>query len=362
MQSYIVYSLLSVPKRCGRLNLILGCRTSYLIAGEALTVRVPCPSGKLLCLPTWRFSYRRPTYLSFGGYRGTHQVAMSVPKEGVSWDFEKLTDAISYHRKPPGNQSRHGVSLVVLCTWMSANRRHIAKYTDQYRTQYPGADILVVESSIADIFYRSNQTQQHRLRPAHDILHSHITGPAKDLDRGQVLLHVFSNGGAQCAVQLATGLLPEHRRLAFNAIIFDSCPGEATYQRSVHAMTLSLPKSAIAKYLGPLLIHVTLCFFYIAIFISGFETVITRSRRLLNDPAMFGVTVPRLYIYSEADQLVPHEGVISHADDAEQKGYSSIQQLLFKNSGHCAHAVAHKDQYWKAVEILAGEMKPTREH
>jgi hypothetical protein len=287
---------------------------------------------------------------------------MPAPKESVPWDFEKLTDAISYHHQPSdGLQNKNGgPSLVVLCTWMSANRKHISKYTDRYRQKYPKAELLVIESSIADIFYRTNKTQQRRLCLARDILTSHITSPTHGQERPQILLHVFSNGGAQCAVQLATSLSPKHRRHAFDAVILDSCPGEATYQRSVHAMSHSLPKSPLAKTLGPLLIHFTLCLFYLAIFVFRFETVITRSRKVLNDPEMFAPSVPRLYIFSKADELVPYVDVESHADDAGRRGYSAVRRVLFESSGHCAHAMAHKEQYWGAVDGLVVGLEPRK--
>ena len=283
---------------------------------------------------------------------------MPAPKESVPWDFEKLTDAISYHRPHPSEgrqEPKDGPTLIVLCTWMSAHRKHISKYTSHYRLKYPNASLLIIESSIADIFYRTNATQQHRLRLARDILTSHITGQ----ENRQILLHVFSNGGAQCAVQLATSLSPENRPHAFDAIVFDSCPGEATYARSVHAMSLSLPKSPLAQYLGPVFIHFTLCLFYLAIFVFRFETVITRSRRCLNDPEMFGTDAPRLYVYSKGDELVPWGDVESHAEDARGKGYGDVRRVLFGDSAHCAHAMVHKEQYWEAVAGLlkAGDVQ-----
>ena len=285
---------------------------------------------------------------------------MPAPKESVPWDFEKLTDAISYHRHPSegGLQSNNGGgrSLIVLCTWMSAHRKHISKYASQYRQKYPEAELLVVESSIADIVYRTNKTQQSRLRLARDILTSHLTA-IDGQEKPQVLLHVFSNGGAQAAVQLATSLSPENRPNAFSAIIFDSCPGEATYLRSYQAMSHSLPKSPLAQYLGPLLIHVTLCLFYLAIFVCQFESVLTRSRRCLNDPEMFGLDVPRLYVFSKADELVPYGDVQVHAEDARKKGYAEVRQVLFEDSAHCAHAMAHKDEYWGAVEGVVEGLK-----
>jgi hypothetical protein len=239
---------------------------------------------------------------------------------------------------------------------MSAHRKHISKYTTQYRQKYPAADLLVIESSIADIVYRTNKTQQSRLRLARDILTSHLTA-IDGQEKPQVLLHVFSNGGAQAAVQLATSLSPENRPNAFSAIIFDSCPGEATYQRSYQAMSHSLPKPPLAQYLGPLLIHVTLCLFYLAIFVCQFESVLTRSRRCLNDPEMFGLDVPRLYVFSKADELVPYGDVQVHAEDARKKGYAEVRQVLFEDSAHCAHAMAHKDEYWGAVEGVVEGLK-----
>lgn len=235
---------------------------------------------------------------------------------------------------------------------MSANRKHIAKYTSQYRQQYPDADILVVESGVADMVYRSNKTQQQRLRIARDALVSHIAYTAPDHDPPRVVLHVFSNGGAQCATQLAALLPPDTRRHAFSAIIFDSCPGTATYQRTVHAMSLSMLRSPLAKIIGPPIIHLVLCFLYFALWVTGAEDVITRVRKQLNDHMMFNPEVPRLYVYSKADQLVPWQDVKSHADDAKIKGYTKTDELMFESSAHCAHAMSHKDQYWQAIGAL----------
>jgi hypothetical protein len=102
---------------------------------------------------------------------------------------------------------------------------------------------------------------------------------------------------------------------------------------------------------------VTLCLFYLAIFVCQFESVLTRSRRCLNDPEMFGLDVPRLYVFSKADELVPYGDVQVHAEDARKKGYAEVRQVLFEDSAHCAHAMAHKDEYWGAVEGVVEGLK-----
>jgi pimeloyl-ACP methyl ester carboxylesterase len=270
-----------------------------------------------------------------------------------AWDLETLGCGISYYRQPQRKASEdEPISLVVLCTWMSAHRKHIAKYTQQYRQQYPAADILVVESGVADMVYRTKQSQQQRLRLAHEVLLSHVSDPAQGRGQRKPVLHVFSNGGAQCAIQLVTGLPPDIRRHAFSAIIFDSCPGTATYQRTVQAVTLSMPKSPVMRYLGPPVLHIVLCLLYLALFVTRTEDGITRIRRQLNDRELFSPDVPRLYIYSKADQLIPYHDVASHAEDAKGKGYLATSELLFDTSVHCAHAMAHKEKYWKTVAGL----------
>jgi hypothetical protein len=274
--------------------------------------------------------------------------------DNTSWDFESLTNTISYHRQPSKKVSHNGPSLVILCTWMSANRKHIAKYTQQYRQQYEHADILVVESGVLDMVYRTIQSQQTRLRPARDILLSHLSSTVQDPGQQGAVLHMFSNGGAQCAVQLAAMLPPDIRRHAFSTIILDSCPGTATYQRTVHAMSLSMPKTPVAEILGPPILHLVLCIIFLALFITGAEDVITRIRKQLNDGELFGHDVPRLYVYSKADQLVPWQDVKSHADDSRREGYVRTGEVMFEASAHCAHALSHKYEYWGAIGTLLG--------
>lgn len=274
----------------------------------------------------------------------------------TNWDLETIGDRISYFRRPHQKNTQDGPSLVVLCTWMSAHRKHLAKYTQQYRQQYPVADILVVESGVAEMVYRANSSQQKRLQPARDVLLSHTS---QGQGQRQAVLHVFSNGGSQCAIQLVTSLPEPIRLQAFSAITFDSCPGTATYRRTVQALTLSMPKSPLTKYLGPPILHAVLCLIFLALFVTRAEDAITRIRKQLNDHKLFSPDVPRLYIYSKADQLVPYQDVKSHADDARSKGYEATSEVLFEESAHCAHAMAHKEQYWEAVAGLlkAGDVQ-----
>jgi hypothetical protein len=184
--------------------------------------------------------------------------------------------------------------------------------------------------------------KQIRLQPARDVLLSHTSQHAQGLGQRQAVLHIFSNGGSQCAIQLVNSLPENVRRQAFSAIIFDSCPGTATYQRTVQALTPSMSKS----------LHIVVFLLYLVFFVTRAENAITKIRKQLNDHKLFSPDVPRLYIYSKADQLVPYQDVKSHIDDANVKGYGATSEVLFEASAHCAHAMVHKEQYWEAVAGL----------
>ena len=52
------------------------------------------------------------------------------------------------HYTPPKPRSGY---LLILCTWLGAARKHIAKYTALYHCIVPDARILLVESSVGSI-------------------------------------------------------------------------------------------------------------------------------------------------------------------------------------------------------------------
>lgn len=165
-------------------------------------------------------------------------------------------------------------------------------------------------------------------------------------------MHAFSNGGAQCAIQVVAALPPAHRATAFRAFVLDSCPGEASYTRSANAILLPLAKSPTLKLLAFPFIHLLLCLIFIADRVFGFENVVARARRRLNSSAYIAHAVPRLYIYSSADQMVPALDVEAHAEQARCAGYSDVANLRFEASGHCAHASRYAEQYWSGIAGL----------
>lgn len=275
--------------------------------------------------------------------------------------FTKLAPAIWLREQapppsPPLSSPPSGLpppSLVVLCTWVGAQPKHIAKYVDEYLGRYSAPALLVLESNLADMTYRGDGAQQARLGPARHVLQAHLqpglTGG------GGIIVHAFSNGGAQCAAQVVAAVPAAHRATAFRALILDSCPGEASYTRSANAILLPLAKSPMLKLLAFPFTHVVLCLIFIADRVFGFENVVARARRRLNSSDYIAHAVPRLYIYSSADQMVSAPDIEAHAEQARRAGYSDIIELRFEASGHCAHASRYALHYWASIALLFEE-------
>lgn len=258
--------------------------------------------------------------------------------------FKKLSDSILFYQPSVEQAARakysHSPSLIVLCTWVSAQPKPIARYTDNYRRYFPDASILIVETSLYHMVFLTDKGHQNRLKIVTDIICN---------QNGTVHLHGFSNGGAVTVSQLLFALPSSHRQNIFSALVLDSCPGRGTYGRTAKAMIFSLPKIPVVRLLGAVAVHTVLVILYVLDKL-GFGNVISRARWRLNDESLFELKMPRLYIYSKVDEMVCSSDVHDHADEARKKGYERLNELVFDRSGHCAHIREDEDKYWKAVK------------
>ncbi len=180
-----------------------------------------------------------------------------------------------------------------------------------------------------------------------------------------VLVHAFSNGGA-----LTSSLLLAHfaktKLQKCDGLILDSCPSQGTYPRTVNGFIiaagadkmpaiLKLPLSAVA-YVG-VLIGLT-----ILPWAMGRDNTVIAAGRALNNVSLLPQNVPRLYIYSKSDKLVPWQDVVLHAEEARRNGISlSSNEVVLGSSGHCSHVLEAPGMYWSSVAGL-GENVPVAAH
>lgn len=245
------------------------------------------------------------------------------------------------------NTTKNAPDLIILLPWLSAPPRPIAKYLTGYQRLYPNTPILLFQTPLSDMIWRSNMLQHLRLQPGIEATLAHT----QHTSNPQILMHLFSNGGAHQACQFATAYLQATGTpLPIRAMILDSSPGRGTYQRSLEAMTLSLPsRNLIIRWLGMTMVHLTLVVAWVMRHVLGMEDMIEKIRKGLNDRSLFRLEARRCYLYSTADRLVEWEDVEGHCREAAELGYT-VDRVRFDRSKHAAHVLEDESRYWGAVK------------
>ncbi|KAG7289888.1 hypothetical protein NEMBOFW57_006265 [Staphylotrichum longicolle] len=266
-------------------------------------------------------------------------------------------------------------SLIILCTWLGgATTRRVVKYVEGYREAFPEATIVLVRTVFADISARSFAAVRSRLRPARDAIVKALQPPpptttTQTTESGsasrvipQALLHMFSHGGCNTAIQLARSisdvagtLLCDHLR----QIVFDCCPGDTSFDKAFDAACLSLPptSSAPIRALGTAAVFGAVATIT-ALQRAGFMSSVSEMRRELNEPALFGCAARRLYLFSRADRMVGPSDVRSHAQLAREAG-CEVGLVLFSEAPHCTLITENAAKYWRAIQdCWIGESLP----
>jgi len=193
------------------------------------------------------------------------------------------------------------------------------------------------------VFKRSHIIQT-QLQPAFELAQEHVKAG------GELLVHSFSNGGGIQLVEFAKLWVRKNgTALPMRAQIMDSAPGKGGWKRSHAAIATSLPRNFFTKFFGSLAIHLLLfgCFLFDKI--RRVENVMVTLSRLLNDPGLFDVKAPRLYLYSKADAMVGPEEVEEHAGEAATKS-RNVVLVRFERSPHAGHIREDEGKYWGAVQ------------
>ena len=279
---------------------------------------------------------------------------------------------------PPTALSGH---LVILCTWLGAGRKHVAKYTTLYQRTAPSARILLIEADVS-ILISSYEKQRAAIGPAAGVvLNALETGSLEEgvdmkctdehiatsdnIPGTKILLHAFSNGGTNTATQLLLALRAKrgNQPLPVRSLILDSCPAKGTYWKSYTAMVQSLPRGAATRLFGALTVHCILILLHWGwIGAMGNENPSSLHRRtLLDDGAIRGAwneaevdkglgdNERTVYLYSKDDKQVDWRDIKEHAEDARKRGFH-VEEIMFQGSGHCAHYLLHRERYEEIVK------------
>jgi hypothetical protein len=256
------------------------------------------------------------------------------------------------------------VKVIILATWLGgASAGRIAVYCRGYQAAYPTASILLLRTVLSDISVKPFAVLQAQLKPARKFLLSAFPPESSQMEGGGALLHMFSNGGCNTALQLSRLLRGNNPDTPFpiplTGVILDSCPGATNFAKAYSGAVYSLPAVPIP---GVNLLGRAVLFPLIGtIFLLQISGVLSSAEDLgaeLNDLNTFG-PVPRLYLHSKADRLVAPEHVAAHA--AEIGARVPVVRETWEVAGHVALPLEDSGRYWSAVKCFVDGPKRTRE-
>ncbi|KAF2875011.1 indole-diterpene biosynthesis protein-like protein PaxU [Massariosphaeria phaeospora] len=251
-------------------------------------------------------------------------------------------------------------TLIILCTWLGALKKHQAKYIALYQALAPTTPILLLDANVRTITRSYTAARQSMADPLTVVLRTLSTTTAPQ--EPKILLHMMSNGGSWSATQL---LAAHHEKtgsaLPLHGIVIDSAPGKGEYWKSYNAIRLTLPKQFPLSIVSTFMAHLIPAWMYSAAWMGLYPTFEDFVRDTLADEGMWrmrrngaGVEVNAgrrriAYLWGMGDVMIAGEDVVAHAEEVEKKGWE-VRNVEFEGSGHCEHFRAHGERYEGAVK------------
>ena len=279
--------------------------------------------------------------------------------------FNTLNDTTHlYKPSSPAHPSSTGPGLVIVCSWAFARDKHISKYLKWYQQRYPASRILLLQGSIHNMIWRPDAWQGPFFEPAVLAIKDYLS--SVESEKPKILLHIFSNGGAHSAVQLAQFYARSSAStlrspvLPIDALVLDSTPGFPNGELAVKALVQGLPKASLASMIGPPIVHATVALSGLFHYIGVSELAVAKVWRTLNDMKgpFLKDTIPRTYIFSDVDEVIEEKDVKRHAEEAikalEAAGSTHAAQNIrceeFIGTAHVNHMLKNSDRYWNIVK------------
>lgn len=258
----------------------------------------------------------------------------------------------SIHPSSSDASENSAPGLIILMTWTGAYGQHISKYISAYASIFPTSRVLIITTSAKDIVWRSSTCKQKRLQPAIEYM-THLYECPQIQKRG-TLLHIFSEGGANKACELAIAYhAVTSTQLPVSVMCLDSTPGHPRFLRLCSALAKSLPPIPFLEQFATAIAVVVLGLAWAAyhVFIGYENNPVSRSRKQLLDPSLFAVTIPRCYLYSKSDALVAWKDIYEHGSDLIKR-HGCVTESIFEDSEHVSHAKTEPKQYWDTVRTV----------
>ncbi|KAJ3257943.1 hypothetical protein HDU77_002477 [Chytriomyces hyalinus] len=234
--------------------------------------------------------------------------------------------------------------VAIVFGWMGGQLRHNEKYARHFVERGLVTFIVECEGTVV-------QQQKKHVLPlnAFDALIDELqtlgvisskTGESAN----KVILHISSNGGCMKLRHLLLCLNSKGLVLNTRCVVLDSAPGSMQFVNEQVSSLLVDPN--------------------IAAFMKEEEGVTD----FTNHPVTLGaacavserntegnVRGPRLFLYSDADELVRAKDVKMHAQRCRDEGIRVFEHM-FRGSPHVRHAAVFGDEYWAIVDAFIAKL------
>ncbi|KAJ5986313.1 hypothetical protein N7451_010678 [Penicillium sp. IBT 35674x] len=252
-------------------------------------------------------------------------------------DVAPLAEGLRPSKALPGASPQ----TILFLSWGDAKYRYIEKYTSLYSELYPEAKIIIIETGMADFFWRPESAQCKLIEPVVKIL--------GELDDDTLLVHVMSNAGSTRWAKINKQYLQSTGRTLSSAVtILDSAPGRAHFKQTWASLVQSLPRTLLPRMVLGFVFGTVLCIMHLGMLVLPGPDVYDSMRAQMNDTAAAVKGTRRCYIYSEKDEIIGWEDVEEHAKDAQRKGWS-VEQVKFQGSTHVGHLKQDPAMYRQAI-------------
>ncbi|KAJ3029279.1 UNVERIFIED_CONTAM: hypothetical protein HDU68_012596 [Siphonaria sp. JEL0065] len=271
-------------------------------------------------------------------------------------DYEVIGPA--WIGKPTHHHLFESKKYVLIFGWLDAQFKYVEKYAQSYRSKGYTAIVQIGTSHDFDVVW-NDRKQFDEFDPLIDYLNQNnlleATGTTAHSSHPKVVLHSFSNGGMFKIYRLVNALHAKGHQLKSHGLILDSSPGKPTAV-SWAGFIASMTQNSILKpvaFAGGFLVACFLMVIYdmkkhpISLGIPYITSVKNENGNV------FG---PRLFLYSQADDVIQFADVKDHVETTRKEGIVA-EEMMFTTSPHVKHAVDFKEEYWKAVESFLEKHK-----
>jgi len=144
------------------------------------------------------------------------------------------------------------------------------------------------------------------------------------------------------------------RRQVVGALVLDSLPGRAGLEESKRAFAAASKNPIVNFFISALMLALYAVGWIRGQIVDGIPLFFVNMEQDLNSENLvgwMGKKTPRLYLYSEKDELIATDAVHQHAEKAAAKGFN-VKLEIFSESKHVSHARMYPERYWGEIKAV----------